>query len=139
MLQRKWIGIEREPEYVNIAHKRIDGLEPHDLDDPRFDVRDRRRLAPRVPFARLLEAGYLRPGQPLFYKGQPDQVARIKPNGHLVMGEMEGSIHQVCKMMGRNNPSNGWDLWHYTDEQGKMHPIDQLRQRYRREKLQTKE
>ncbi len=139
MLHRQWIGIEREARYVEVARKRIEKLEPQDPAEAIFDVRDQRRLAPRVPFARLVEAGYVKPGQELYFKAKPDQTAKVKSNGRLVMGELEGSIHQVSKKLVSNSPANGWDLWYYRDSTGEYQPIDVLRQRYRQENLKTKE
>ena len=129
-LHRDWLGIEREPAYRSIAKERIDAVQPAPLDEAVFDVRDRRRTAKRVPFARLVEAGYLRPGDILYFKGQRDLAARVRADGKLLHGEKVGSIHQLGKALA-GGPCNGWDHWHYEDKNGELHPIDGLREKYR--------
>jgi modification methylase len=126
-LHRDWIGIEREARYVGIAQNRIETESPQPFDGPVFEVKDKKRLAPRVAFVRLLETGLLLPGQKLYFKGDPAVTARIKPDGKLICNGSEGSIHQIARTLVRNGPSNGWDLWFYQDENGVLNPIDQLR------------
>ncbi len=67
-LHRHWIGIEQEVRYIQAAQKRIEAIQPEPYDDLVFDVRDKKRLAPRVPFVRLLEEGLLLPGQKLYFR-----------------------------------------------------------------------
>jgi modification methylase len=131
-LHRHWIGIEREARYVDLARRRIDAVAPAPFDAATFDVRDKRRLAPRVPFRTLLEQGLLRPGQTLYFRRDQAQ-ARIKPDGKLRLAEgFEGSIHQTGKHLTGGSPCNGWDHWYYEDESGELRPIDHLRQIVRR-------
>lgn len=130
-LHRDWIGIEKEPDYIEIARTRIDGIRPEAFDEDVFDVRDRRRLAPRVPFALLLELGYLQPGQELFFRKDEQQAAHVKPDGKLRIREQEGSIHQLGKALAGGSPCNGWEHWYFRDEEGEMQVIDVLRTRVR--------
>lgn len=127
-LHRHWIGIEQEPRYIEAAQKRIDGIMPESYDKIVFDVSDKKRLAPRVPFARLLEEGLLQPGQKLYFKGMRDTVAKLKPDGKLIYNGQEGSIHQVARNLVGGNPSNGWDLWYFENENGDFQTIDALRE-----------
>jgi modification methylase len=131
LLQRRWIGIEREKDYVDLAQKRIEAVTPETFDEATFDVRDRRRKEKRIPFATLLSHGLLRPGQHLAFKRDKSKVAKIKPDGTLRMGVEEGSIHQLGKALSNGSPCNGWDHWYYEDEGGILHPIDKLRQALR--------
>ena len=134
-LHRNWIGIEREEKYVEIARERIASIQPEPYDEAVFDVRDRKRLAPRVAFTRLLEAGLLNPGQRLYFRKSKDIQARIKPNGKLVCNGDEGSIHQIARALVGGSPCNGWDTWFYEDDDGELKPIEQLRQLFRSQKL----
>ena len=63
---------------------------PEPFDPDVFDVRDKKRLAPRVAFERLLEAGLLSPGQTLYFQGAGDMTAKIKPDGRLLCNGSEG-------------------------------------------------
>ena len=130
VLHRDWLGIEREPAYIDLAQQRIDSVQPAPLDDEVFDVRDRRRAAKRVPFARLVESGYLQPGESLYFRQQRDVNALVRADGKLVHGKEVGSIHQLGKALA-GGPCNGWDHWYYEDEGGDLQPLDRLREQYR--------
>ena len=130
-LHRRWIGIEREQKYIAVAQKRIDSVSPEMFDADVFDVRDKKRLAPRVPFVQLLETGLLKPGQSLFFKQNRLNAARIKPDGKLKLNGYEGSIHQLGKTLSGGSPCNGWEHWYFEAADGSLHPIDELRQKIR--------
>lgn len=131
-LHRRWIGIEKDPRYATIARERIASI-PDEAYNPKiYDVRDR-RSKPRVPFGRLVENGYLRPGQTLYFDKGDKVTAVIQANSKIISGDFTGSIHQVAKML-RRSSNNGWDCWFYYDEEaGERYPIDRLREKYRRE------
>jgi modification methylase len=132
-LHRRWIGIEKNPEYVEIAEARIQAIQPEEYDQVIFDVRGARRKAPRVAFPTLLERGLITPGMRLFFKKKRDQVAYIKPDGKLIIGSLEGSIHQLARRMTNGKPCNGWDHWYYENQEGELVSIDFLRQQVRDE------
>jgi modification methylase len=138
-LHRHWIGIEREKEYIDIAQKRIQAVVQEAYDEKTFDVRDKRRNAPRVPFANLLELGYLRPGQKLYFRKDHQKAASIKPDGKLRMGSFEGSIHQAGRHLSGDRPCNGWVHWYYEDESGALQKIDRLREEVRARKKREEE
>ncbi|MGD8752511.1 MAG: site-specific DNA-methyltransferase [Anaerolineales bacterium] len=127
-LHRRWVGIEKQAQYVEIARQRLADVSPEDLDERTFDVRDKRRMARRVPFSYLLESGLLRPGQTLYFRRERETAARIKADGKLVCDGVEGSIHQVGKHLVGGSPCNGWQHWYYEDPSGELQPIDKLRQ-----------
>ena len=137
-LYRHWIGIEREPEYTRLAQERIAGVIPGRYDENVFDVRDRRRLAPRVSLGALVEAGLIDPGASLYFRGQTSVRALVKPDGRLECGGIEGSIHQVGKQLTGGSPCNGWEHWYFTSESGQLQPIDVLRELYRNQSDLTK-
>jgi site-specific DNA-methyltransferase (adenine-specific) len=130
-LQRHWIGIELEPKYIEIAQKRIDRTMPVLFTDEVFDVRDKKRLQPNIPFGSLLENGLLEPGQTLYFQKDREQAAQIKADGKLLIDGFEGSIHQAGRHLMNGSPCNGWDHWYYDGEDGELASIDRLRQRLR--------
>ncbi len=136
-LHRHWIGIERDSFYVRIAHERLAAIRPEPLIQSVFDVRDKKRLAPRVSFRQLIEAGFLQPGRRLFFQRDPHRVAYVKPDGKLRMMRdgFEGSIHQVGKRLLGGRPCNGWEHW-YFERGGKLLSIDTLREEYRQRCLE---
>ncbi|MDX1601103.1 MAG: site-specific DNA-methyltransferase [Anaerolineales bacterium] len=130
-LHRRWIGIERERSYAELARERLEAVEPETFLPKTFDIRDERRKKRRVPFARLLELGLLDPGAELLFKRDAETSARVKPDGRLVVDGFEGSIHQAGKHLQDGSPCNGWDHWFYRSDDGEMKPIDALRERAR--------
>lgn len=134
-LHRHWIGIERDPTYAELARDRIAAIEPEALDESAFDVRDRRRLAPRVSLGTLLEAGLIQPGATLYFRRDGSRRARIKPDGRLLCDGFEGSIHQVGRHLMGGAPCNGWEHWFFTAVDGRLEPIDKLREHYRQQML----
>ncbi len=137
-LRRHWIGIEREARYVKIARKRIAEVEAGPFEPELFDVSDKRRLAPRVPFASLLEAGLLRPGQRLYFRKDQSLIAKVKPDGKLRLNGLEGSIHQLGRELAQG-PCNGWEHWYFRDGKGELRRIDDLRERLRAEREPAEE
>jgi site-specific DNA-methyltransferase (adenine-specific) len=131
-LHRRWIGIEREPEYIELAQARIDAIQAEKYEVIAFDVRDYRRLAPRVAFTRLLEHGLLKPGETLYFKADRSWPAVIRADGKLVVDGYEGSIHQVGRYLSGGAPCNGWEHW-YVERAGELHPIDILRDMLRKD------
>lgn len=132
-LHRKWIGIEKKQEYIQIAKQRIENSKVESYNPAVFDVRGIRKMEPRIPFGSLLESGLLQPGQPLFFQAKEDLAATIKPDGKLMLSNFVGSIHQAGKFLLNGSPCNGWEIWYYKHESGEMHPINELREILRRQ------
>ncbi|WP_415812031.1 site-specific DNA-methyltransferase [Litorimonas haliclonae] len=126
-LGRHFIGFEMEEEYILHAQKRIDKIKKGAGTD--IQVTASKRSAPRVPFGRLIEQGFLSPG--MFLHNSTGHVnAKIRADGSLLVGDFSGSIHQVGARV-QNAPScNGWTYWHYHSEEG-LTPIDAIRDEIR--------
>jgi modification methylase len=124
-LGRRYIGIEREIKYVQIARRRIDAAMA--FDPQALKVQHER--APRIPFGSLLESGFLKPGQKLYLSGN-GITATVLANGHIRCKELTGSIHGVAKSL-LGSPANGWDVWYYKDDHGNKRVIDELREKVR--------
>jgi site-specific DNA-methyltransferase (adenine-specific) len=134
-LHRNWIGIEREEKYVRLAQKRLDFVCPEPFDQVVFDVRSKKKVAPKIRFSALVEGGYLMPGQRLFFRGDRSCAATIKPDARLRTEDgYEGSLHGVGSHLMQGSPCNGWQLW-YLEERGQMLCLDELRQRFRIDQL----
>jgi modification methylase len=131
-LHRRWIGIERDPEYVALAKARIAATVAPPHEESVFAVENRRRT-PRIPFGTLLEQGLLQPGARLTFGRDGREGATVLASGLLRWKAFEGSIHQVGREI-TGAPCNGWDHWYYEDPQsGERRPIDALREQVRRE------
>lgn len=123
-LGRHFIGIERDAKYIKIAKQRIERVESFEGDS----IRVHSNRKERVPFGNLIEGGYLKVGQTLFFSLN-GKKAKILANSHIKCGEETGSIHAVAKSL-TGAPANGWDLWLY-EFQGVKTPISKLRDEIR--------
>ena len=129
-LRRRWIGIERDGRYAQVARERIGRVQPADLDALTLASR---RDRPRIPFGALLERGLLAPGQMLYFRDRDDVAATVLASGELRYGDITGSIHAVGRAI-QGAPCNGWEHWFYHDGNGgARQPIDRLRERVRAE------
>ncbi len=127
-LHRNWIGIEREEFYVDLAQKRIDAAHPLAPDRDLY-MTPSRKSKPRVPFGKLLEAGFLQPGQRL-YSCDRRIEATVAADGSLVANGFRGSIHKLGSLLLGQATCNGWQFWH-VERDGELRPIDELRRIYR--------
>ena len=129
MLGREFIGIEREEAYREAAKKRIEKVRKFDREA--LEITGSKRAEPRVPFGQLVERGMLRPGEELYSIGNRFK-AKVRADGTLVGNDVKGSIHQVGAHLEGAPSCNGWTYWHFKRD-GKMVPIDLLRQQIRAE------
>lgn len=123
-LGRRWIGIERDPDYARAARDRIaavETLKPSVLETVRS-----KRAEPRVPFGTIIELGMLPPGSPL-YDERRRVRAEVKADGSLALPGMQGSIHRVGAFAQGKSACNGWTFWHF-EREGKLTSIDTLRE-----------
>lgn len=132
-LGRHFIGIEREPGYIESARTRIEAVQPLDVADEEQILPPPVRREPRLPLGALIEVGLLQPGQTLYFRRDRTVSARLRADGWLAYDGTAGSIHKVAaQLSGGSGPSNGWELWFYEQSDGSLHPLDDLRQQYRK-------
>lgn len=133
-LGRRWIGIERNEEYINLAKQRIDAIAQPGFNDETILLPEK-RSQPRIAFGTLLEHGLLQPGQMLYFGKVGRVKAKILANGQLKYNGSTGSIHAVAKAL-QNAPCNGWEHWYYLDaETGERVVINRLREQVRVENM----
>jgi len=127
-LGRRWIGIERDPGYADLAEARIAAVAAA---EPGALALDSRRDEPRVPFGSLVERGLVRPGEVLFDL-QRRWSAKVRADGTVIATDAKGSIHQVGAHVQGAPACNGWTFWH-VERNRALVAIDVLRQRVRAE------
>jgi modification methylase len=123
-LGRRYIGIERERAYVEVARNRIAATLP--LDESAMTTVADKRSAPRVAFGLLVENGVVAPGS-LLTDSKRRWTARVGADGSLTSGPHQGSIHKVGAALQGAPSCNGWTFWHVA-ERGSLTAIDALRQ-----------
>ncbi len=126
-LGRRFIGIERDAAYAEQARKRIAAIKP--LPGRDLQVAQPKRALPRVPFGTLVENGLIKPGEVLS-DATGRIAARVRADGTLATAEASGSIHRLGALVQGLEACNGWTFWHVR-RNGKLLPIDMLRQQYR--------
>jgi modification methylase len=128
-LGRRFIGLERDEIYAEVARRRIADIRR--ADDETIAPAGSKREEPRIPFGWLVERGLLQPGEVL---SDPSGrwTARVRADGTLVSAEHKGSIHQVGAAVQGAPACNGWTFWCMVDG-GKRVPIDVLRTKLRAE------
>jgi modification methylase len=128
-LHRHWIGIERDPGYIQLAQERLDAIPNQPFTEQVYTFPSRRGR-PRLPLGALLACGLLQPGQMLYFGESGEFTATLLASGALQHGSQTGSIHQLARAL-KNAPCNGWEHWYYRDESnGNLLPLDVLRQEY---------
>jgi len=130
-LGRQWIGCEREENYRNVAHKRIE--RELALDESALTTMQSRKSAPRVAFGTLVETGLIAPGTKVFDKKRR-WCAIVRADGSLECAGSDrkqiGSIHSLGKDLQGAPSCNGWTFWHY-ENGGEVKPVDAARELYR--------
>ena len=126
-LGRHYLGIERDPAYVDVAKTRIEAVVP--LEDPLLALGPSKRSEPRIPFSALIEAGLVKAGDVL-RDGKGRFEAVIRPDGAVMFGQIMGSIHKIGALAQGLPACNGWTFWHI-EQAGSLVLIDDLRKAIR--------
>ncbi len=127
-LHRNYIGIEKNERYIPYAQRRINAVVPMNESDPTITES---KVYKRVAFRRLLEQGYVKIGQELYFDS-PEQTGIIQPRGKVTIQDFTGSIHQTAARLKGMPSVNGWKHWFYSDPStGQRRPLDVLRKKFR--------
>jgi modification methylase len=129
-LGRRFIGIEREEQYVEVARERLAAVEPLPRDWLLANTQDP-EPEKRIPFKTLLEAGLLHPGDTLRHvKLQVE--ATVNAEGTISVNGCTGSIHRVGAFVAGTPACNGWTHWTFrSPDTGHTALLDELRTRLR--------
>jgi modification methylase len=132
-LDRRYIGIERESDYIRVAEERLRTITR--LGDGEILYTPAKREEPRIPFGWLIERGLLKPGAVLT-DSKNKYEAKVSADGNVIAkglsGQHRGSIHRVGAALQGAPSCNGWTYWHVKKGR-EMVPIDTLRQQLRDE------
>ncbi|MEJ5154369.1 DNA methyltransferase [Gluconobacter wancherniae] len=123
-LGRRFIAIERHPDYVDAARTRVE--REVRLSSDELAITPAKRELPRIPFGSFVETGALPAGTKLFDR-QKRLSATVTPDGTLVSGKQRGSIHKLGALLTNAPSCNGWTFW-YFERDGEVVPLDVLRQ-----------
>jgi modification methylase len=132
-LGRRFIGIERDPTYAQVARERIRQVKA--VSDLEVVATPGKRDEPRVPFGAVVERGMIPPGTVLTDQ-RKRWTAKVRADGSLIAADNTGSIHSVGAAVQGAPACNGWTFWHI-EQKGKLVPIDLYRQQVRAELAQA--
>jgi DNA modification methylase len=121
-LGRNYIGLEREPFYIEVATQRIAAVEPI---DQALLIYPSERKKIKIAFSALLEQGFIEVGETLFSKDKKQQ-ATVLADASLQQGELHGSIHRLSALLLGREANNGWTFW-YVEREGVLVAIDDFR------------
>ncbi len=113
-LGRSYITIDREPEYIAVAEKRLANISPALLTSADEAGVLLGGPKPRVPFVSFVESGRLPIGSLLHLKNT-QIVAAIHADGTITAGGHRGSIHKVAAACLGLPSANGWTSWLFPD------------------------
>jgi modification methylase len=123
-LGRRFIGIEREAAYIEVAQQRIAEALP--LDESALKTMQAPKAATRVAFGSLVELGMV-PAGSILTDAKRRWQAHVRADGSLLCGEHTGSIHGVGAKLQGAPSCNGWTFWHVEGKDG-LRLIDGVRQ-----------
>ncbi|MDI2090657.1 site-specific DNA-methyltransferase [Commensalibacter oyaizuii] len=125
-LQRRFIGIERHPDYMKAAKQRVETERALPVKD--IKLSPSKKEIPKVPFGNLIEQGFLAPGVVLMDR-QRRVFATVTSDSTIVSGNQRGSIHKIGAFVTNAPSCNGWTFWHF-ERDGVLLALDVLRTEY---------
>ncbi len=121
-LGRNYIGLEREPFYIEVAQQRIDAVQTLE-NELLFYPSERKKI--KIAFSTLIEQGKINVGETLFSKDKKHQ-AIVLADASLQQGELHGSIHRLSALLLGREANNGWTFW-YVEREGGLVAINDFR------------
>lgn len=126
MLNRNYLGIEREEKYVKASIERINNTKVlnDDIINLSLEVKP-----PKVPMDKLLKSGLLKPKQKLYNKNKTIEV-EVLETGKVSDGVEVLSIHKMSAKHLNLKNNNGWDYYWIEDEKRGFIELNELRYIY---------
>lgn len=126
MLNRNWIGIEREHSYNIAAQERIDKIKTinDDITNLSLEIKP-----PKVPMKKLIEAGMIKADQVLYDK-LGNEICKVSEDGNVYDNDDKLSIHKMSAKYLHLKNNNGWDYFYI--KENNLIPINDLRYRYQK-------
>jgi DNA modification methylase len=126
-LNRNYIGIEKELEYITLAEKRIEKIKVY-FEEAGWPEEEKDK-PPRVPFKTLIKEEIIKVGEPLHTGKAYNATAFVLSDGKLQYHDTSGSIHRIGAVIQKTPSCNGWKFW-YIVRNNKSILIDDLRNEY---------
>ncbi|MDR0525496.1 MAG: site-specific DNA-methyltransferase [Spirochaetaceae bacterium] len=109
-LKRRFIGIEKESEYISLAENRISSITGF---FPEADwVEEEKEKQDKVAFETLLKENLIKAGEPLYTRKTYGATAFVLSDGKLEYKNQIGSIHRIGALIQQTPSCNGWKFWY---------------------------
>ncbi len=122
-LGRRFIGIEKESNYIIAAKERISKIRIAKKDEIKNYLTIKK--IKRIPFGNLVENGTIKPGTRLYNLSKKIE-AKVLVDGTIKHEKTIGSIHSVGAKVQSQESCNGWKYW-YILKGSKLISIDEHR------------
>ena len=110
-LGRKFIGIEQEQKYIDIAKKRINKIN-FTLPEANW-IEEKKGHQIKVPFTDLIKDKFILVGNILYTRKRYNKKAKVLDNGNLLYeNNITGSIHKIGSLVQQTVSCNGWKFWY---------------------------
>ncbi|MDR3113864.1 MAG: site-specific DNA-methyltransferase [Endomicrobium sp.] len=126
-LGRKFVGIEKERKYIQIAKTRIESVNTLLTESSWVETIKEEQL--KVPFVNLVRENIIRVGELLYTRKKYNKRAKVLSDGNLHYEERTGSIHKIGAIIQQTPSCNGWKFW-YVFKNNKALLLDDLRTQY---------
>ncbi|MDR3256627.1 MAG: site-specific DNA-methyltransferase [Endomicrobium sp.] len=126
-LGRKFIGIEREKNYIQVAKTRIESINTL-LPESNW-LETLKEEQPKVPFVNLVRKNIIGIGELLYTRKRYNKKAEVLSDGNLHCEEHIGSIHRIGAIIQQTLSCNGWKFW-YIFKNNQPLLLDDLRMQY---------
>ncbi|MDR0485025.1 MAG: site-specific DNA-methyltransferase [Alphaproteobacteria bacterium] len=124
ILGRKFIGIDKEKPYLEVALNRIKNSTPEDLEK----IQINKKIKKRISIGQLISEGYITTDT-ILCDSTSQNFATVKLDGSIETTDGEqGSIHTLAKQL-TGKVINGWDFW-YIKNSSQLIPLNTIRQTY---------
>ena len=130
-LGRRFIGIERDPDYAKAADERIAARAAAVAVERSRPLRSQAHRAARAVRHHRRARHPASRAHALFDERRRVR-AEVKADGTLAAAGRQGSIHRLGAEVQGKAACNGWTFWHF-EADGKLRPIDVLREQAKRQ------
>jgi modification methylase len=109
-LDRKFVGIEREKNYIQVAKTRIESI--NDLLPESNWIETIKEEQPKVSFVNLIRKNIIGIGELLYTRKRFNKQAEVLSDGNLHYEGNIGSIHRIGAIIQQTPSCNGWKFWY---------------------------
>ncbi len=132
-LNRDFIGIEKNEEYINASISRIDKVKKNTNFTKEIIENNLDRKERLVHIKKLIEDKYII--EKFLYNKKNKIKVKLNEDGTTTFNDKKLSIHKMAGFVQDIDNYNGWSFW-YVKREGNLVSIDEIRKKYRLENFE---